>query len=50
MKHKGCWSVNNAEQGTRHRTKHIITMRRGGIPRNKGNMKAACIAKHELET
>jgi len=25
-------------------------MRRGGIPRNKGNMKAACIAKHELET
>ena len=32
------------------KTKHIITMRCGGIPRNKGNMKAACIAKHELET
>ena len=26
------------------KTKHIITMPRGGIPRNKGNMKAACIA------
>ncbi len=25
--------------------KHIITMRRGGITRNKGNMKDACIAK-----